>query len=547
MARTDDESKAIWANHQNGYHWVKQIIRGCNLAIRKGKGNADTVKRISYDLETDEGANPSLSVTSYIKRFKKLVRENRTKDLLNKENNFKVQGYRQVLYNSEQYGNADDIPGESEEPKPKKARTTPYGPSIPSISDNASKPKEEAEAAFCNGCGIIHVFYKGNPGTKVCRFLYMKHPDYNSEDKPWADSTKGKAYAAKKLKCLSDVSCLNKGEIVPWTKPIRPRNQNYKGSNDRTAGIVNAITYADINTPKVLDKVILPVLFSCREGTTRLKARALLDPGATNIRSLITKLKAEEVVKTLGVELISNDKCYKGFGGGAGASSQSFIASVIVIFDQHSDCQLLHNITFDIVDELPTSECIISFPDLVRNQMFWRIPTGNALNAFLPENAPENRLHPEAVITQHEPYFICNIRDDELPHVSELLEFEADTFGEPEKYDALDEALQEPTPGIITTPEGPQIGGSKKLRKALRKLLDEHISLLQSEVSKTPAKIPPMKLKVDERQWTSAKTNTQRYRIQSAAKDAECGDRSNSWSSWGSFNLASKIVTLKSI
>ena len=115
MARTDDESKAIWANHHNGYHWVKQIIKGCNTAIRKGKGNADTVKRISYDLETDEGANPSLSVTSYIKRFKKLVRENRTKDLLNKENNFKVQGYRQVLYNSEQYGNADDIPGESEE------------------------------------------------------------------------------------------------------------------------------------------------------------------------------------------------------------------------------------------------------------------------------------------------------------------------------------------------------------------------------------------------------------------------------------------------
>ncbi len=93
-------------------------------------------------------------------------------------------------------------------------------------------------------------------------------------------STKGKAYAATKLKCLSDATCLNKGEIVPWTKPIRPRNQNYKGSNERNAGMVNAITYADINTPKVLDKVILPVLFSCRKSTTRLKAKALLDPGA---------------------------------------------------------------------------------------------------------------------------------------------------------------------------------------------------------------------------------------------------------------------------
>ncbi len=65
----------------------------------------------------------------------------------------------------------------------------------------------------------------------------MKHLDYNGEDKPWADSTKGKAYAVKKLKCLSDSSCLNKGEIVPWTKPIRPRNRDSKGPNDRNAGI----------------------------------------------------------------------------------------------------------------------------------------------------------------------------------------------------------------------------------------------------------------------------------------------------------------------
>jgi hypothetical protein len=83
-----------------------------------------------------------------------------------------------------------------------------------------------------------------------------------------ADSTKGKAYAAKKFKCLSDSSCLNKGEIVRWTKPIRPKNRDSKGPNYRNAGIVNAITYADINTPKVLDKVILPVLYSCRESTT---------------------------------------------------------------------------------------------------------------------------------------------------------------------------------------------------------------------------------------------------------------------------------------
>ncbi len=194
------------------------------MAIRRGKGNADTVKQINYDLETDVGANPSLSVTSYIKRFKQLVRENRTKDLLNKEDNFKVQGFRQRLYNSEQYGNPD-IPGDSDEQEPKKARTDHYGPSN-AKNETTFKSAQEADAAFCNGCGIIHVFYNSSIySSKVCKFLYMKHPDYNGEDKPWADSTKGKAYAAKKLKCLSDSSCLNKGEIVPWTKPLRPKTE----------------------------------------------------------------------------------------------------------------------------------------------------------------------------------------------------------------------------------------------------------------------------------------------------------------------------------
>jgi hypothetical protein len=108
------------------------------------------------------------------------------------------------------------------------------------------------------------------------------------------------------------INSSRKGEIVAWERPPRTAYPSGKGSGDRyNASIVNSITYADINTPKVLDKVVLPVLFSTRESTTRLKAEALLDPGATKIRSLITKAKAEEVVKYLGVELLSNDRFYK--------------------------------------------------------------------------------------------------------------------------------------------------------------------------------------------------------------------------------------------
>ena len=51
----------------------------------------------------------------------------------------------------------------------------------------------------------------------------------------------------------------------------------------------------------------------------------------------------------------------------------------------------------------------------------------------------------------------------------------------------------------------------------------KYIDLLQAEVSKEPAGVPPFKLNVDEMRCTlpCAKKHTQRYRRQSAAKDTE--------------------------
>ena len=116
--------------------------------------------------------------------------------------------------------------------------------------------------------------------------------------------------------------------------------------------------------------------------------------------------------------------------------------------------------------------------------MFWQIPTGQPLTEFFPENAPENRPHSGDLNVQNQPYYVCAITNDELPHVSELFEFEADTFGEPERYDALDEALQVPNLSD-TEPStlGPEIGGSKKLQASLKALSHDYIHLLQAEVS----------------------------------------------------------------
>ncbi len=109
----------------------------------KGRGTR-TLSKESFMISRWTKAPIPHCRSQVIKRFKKLVRENRTKDLLNKENNFKIKGF-QTLYNAEQYSNLD-IPGDSDEPKPKKARTDHYGPSNANIETTA-KLKQEAEAA----------------------------------------------------------------------------------------------------------------------------------------------------------------------------------------------------------------------------------------------------------------------------------------------------------------------------------------------------------------------------------------------------------------
>ena len=79
------------------------------------------------------------------------------------------------------------------------------------------------------------------------------------------------------------------------------------------------------------------------------------------------------------------------------------------------------------------------FPGLNPKSNVLAIPTGQPSTEFLPENAPKNRLQQDDLNVRNQPYYVCSITNDELPHVSELFEFEADTFGEPERYDALDE------------------------------------------------------------------------------------------------------------
>ena len=88
------------------------------------------------------------------------------------------------------------------------------------------------------------------------------------------------------------------------------------------------------------------------------------------------------------------------------------------------------------------------------------------------------------------------------------------------KEENLDEEIQEHPPNA-EVPKGPIVEGTPELQESLRALLLDYIDLLQKEVSKKPATVPPMKLNVDEKRWTLFRSNTQRHRMQSIVKDNE--------------------------
>jgi hypothetical protein len=95
-------------------------------------------------------------------------------------------------------------------------------------------------------------------------------------------------------------------------------------------------------------------------------------------------------------------------------------------------------------------------------------------------------------------------------------------MGEPLKEDILDDTLQVKTPEELNVPiPMPTIEGPTSLQIDLRKLIEEYIDLLQSEVKKEAASVKPLKLNVDEKRWTTGRESQQRFRVQSAAKDKE--------------------------
>jgi hypothetical protein len=144
----------------------------------------------------------------------------------------------------------------------------------------------------CQKCGNFH-----RTLDRECGYVRMKHPDVNTEDKPWEESTKGKLYAGKGKKSLVWNTAAD-GTSLNWSTD----NTNTKTTNGKIIHMkhhhVNAFT-SNINS------VIPPITLRCpqaQEGEASQVdlGEVLIDTGAMTF-TLINR----KVIHQLGRELES--------------------------------------------------------------------------------------------------------------------------------------------------------------------------------------------------------------------------------------------------
>ena len=113
-----------------------------------------------------------------------------------------------------------------------------------------------------------------------------------------------------------------------------------------------------------------------------------------------------------------------------------------------------------------------------------------------------------------------------VTHITQLLDFEPDAFGIPDKWDSLDETIeaerhQEVRASLSTLPT--KIEGPESLQKRIKKVLEEFTDIFRRDVSDTPAEFgEAYTIQIDEEQWKRVKGNYMvPPRRQSEEKEAE--------------------------
>jgi transposase InsO family protein len=472
---------------------------------------------------------------------------------------FKYQG--NVLFNEENGFVAIDR-GANKKSKP-----------IHENNNNNRNNKPSGSMSTCGGCGKTH-------GGERSKCYFKNHPDFN-QNGPWESSDIGRFYKSlDPQRHHLDHKLIKKGnELVERPVSINKNNNNTNRNNNKNKSFNKSkcTICAMNNTSHANNSIVFAHLI---QKNKTLRVQTLLDTGAES--GSFISAKTATWLTSQGVTSVDKRKIVCSCFGDCKYIDKCFTIPIIfdnlVNINKPSPKQSSIILEFWVIDKLPY-DVIIGNKDLEANDALFRnirsIDTLNEQNICSISTVSNKSKQPRSNIscveascskigcpghrtssqlekvarregsqstrqtnssnesngvkvinqsgTQPKPVIPIGTKI----HISQILDYEPNANGIPEKWDSLDEYLTTDAENLMMVRDEASdlpthILGSPELQADIKKLLVEYKDIFRKTVAAEPAKVPPMDIKVDRQQWNSKKGNWGvSPRIQSTDKNKE--------------------------
>ena len=403
----------------------------------------------------------------------------------------------------------------------------------------------------CEGCG------KGHVNRYPC--FMREHPDFNRSQLPWSETVVGKKYL---LFQPTD-------PVIGYRKKLNPAKTamvdfSYSKPAADAAAVKNFKSKCTICTVLTFNKNSNNRFLSAcfiQNNANRLQVRVLMDSGADS-GSYINSEVATWLVNH-GNKYEFNHKVVCSCFGDCKSVNNCITSTLnfdnVINFDKKI-CKI--SLQFWVIDNLP-HEVVIGNKDIESNKELYNIfhhkkrdvtetsvenknshklartSTSNSscTNLSITNQGPldvpilvENKkvtkeseklslddvnsfkpTEEDSTLSQNGVQPKPDIPVGKIVHISELLSFEPDAYGIPDKWDSIDEYLNAERLLTINPETKSQlpvgIFGPASLQTEIKKLLEEFSDIFSVTVASTPAKLPPFRIKVDDKKWHTLRGN----------------------------------------
>jgi transposase InsO family protein len=380
-------------------------------------------------------------------------------------------------------------------------------------SKKSDKPASKEAEVICTGCG------KKNHTKDDC--FSKGHPYFNNERVPWAESTSGKAFAAKGVLYLPRDAAVTPENCVPiatgsekQSSGSRKDRKGDKGKQQLVDALIaitpdNNISYEDID-------YLFPCLLYVRKGTEgsarEIKVLALIDTGGRTDKDLISSSVASNLGLNASHPLCTS--CDKNICSSLDSNNcssclcQCNLGITLIHNDIDKTRYAISNFEVYIVEM--RYDVIICLKTILIHDL---LPI---LNSFFHNQYTFSVESPESSLVVKRidhPYDISSLEETQTTSLEEGYSLPKEHFFGVQEwdYDGTEDlaTLSDFLPKVgVTRGEDesdldniPRCLSDSEFHRSIHALCREFSDIFSRTVTAIPADVPPFKLEVDDQQW----------------------------------------------